>query len=137
MDYLIEYIMKYEEELVDEQTKEIKVKTKRELTLELKNLFNQRLIKPEVKDRFDFLYNMYYKCLICNDVVFDPILCIDCEVVFCYSCVSELDNYSNKSSIYLNCKHENIIEIPDINKRKFENIKLNCYYNCSSHSLIC
>jgi len=44
---------------VDAQTEK---KTKKELILELKNKLHKRLILPEVKSRFDFLYNTFCKC---------------------------------------------------------------------------
>ena len=136
LDYAIN--KKFEEEkIIDENEKKISEKTKRELTLELKNMFNQRLIKPEFKSRFDLLYNTYFKCLICNDTLFDPVLCSDCEIIFCKSCVFDLDTRSDISQIspFISCKHENITEIPVINKRHFEKISLRCFYYCNSHDL--
>jgi len=141
---MIDYAMnkKYEgEEMHNEQTTEKNEKTKRELTLELKNLFNQRLIIQKHKSRFDFLYNTYHKCLICNDILFDPVLCIDCDIIYCKCCVTDLEtisisgNSDNLSPPNIDCKHENTTGIPDINRRHLEKIKVNCYFNCKTHNL--
>ena len=97
----------------------VDIKTKRELTLELKNMLNKRLILPEVKSRFDFLYNTYCKCLICDDTLFDPMLCSDCDIIYCRSCVTDLDESSNLNPThptFISCRHESLGEILDINR---------------------
>jgi len=117
---------------VDAQTEK---KTKKELILELKNKLHKRLILPEVKSRFDFLYNTFCKCLVCDDTLFDPILCTDCDIISCRSCVTDLDEGSNLYPAFISCKHVNLAEIPDINKRHLEKIKVSCYYNCKTQNL--
>jgi len=123
----------------------------------IKDYFNQRLILPQVKPVFDYFYNSLYKCLICNDTLFDPILCEGCKLLFCRSCISNkgknndkerdkdndigeenrTDNHSlNLNLQLLDCKHTTICkDIPDHNKKYLEKINIDCYFRCANKTL--
>jgi len=78
--------------------------------IEPKDYFNRRLIYPQARDDFNQLYETYYKCLICQDVVFDPVYCSKCQMVFCSSCIiilknSDINDHKSKGSVI--CDHSN------------------------------
>jgi len=65
-------------------------------------------------------------------------LCSDCDIIYCRSCVTDLDESSNLNPThptFISCRHESLGEILDINKRHLEKIKVRCFYNCKNHNL--
>ena len=72
-----------------------------------KLLLNRVLIKEECKELFDFLYAKHFQCIICRDILFDPVLCNECNGVFCRNCVVGT-NVNNKVFILLKCNHKSV-----------------------------
>ena len=101
--------------------------------VDYQDYFNRKLIfDPEIKDYFNQFYEIHYKCWICYDVVFDPIYCPECQLVFCKSCVT--NSLFNSKSI--KCSHrETLRELTKQEKLKFEKIKVNCFFKCGSQKL--
>ena len=114
------------------KTKEHLIK---ELTLANKDLLNKRLIKPGSKDYFDFLYTKHFECILCKEILFDPVCCSNCNGIFCRNCVYDLrNNYKNFS--VLRCLHSEIEECIEMKERfQLEKIKVNCYFKCGSSNL--
>ena len=101
-------------------------------SVEIRNYFNRRLIHRDVKEDFNTLYEKFYKCLICNDVIYDPVHCSECQLIFCNSCISNPD----LKRINFLCNHTKLSKVlPDHEKLKFEKIKVNCFFNCSNQTL--
>ena len=103
-----------------------------EKAIDIRDCLNRRLIYPELIEEFNNQYEQYYKCIICNDMFFDPIYCSKCQNNYCKSCIS-----SNKSeSNFYKCDHTNESnELPILQKTLFEKIKVNCFFNCSNKTL--
>ena len=120
---MIEALEKISNKQVSSETLEVKT--------DIRDYFNKRLIIPEIFKYFNKLYDRFYKCLVCYDVIFDPIYCSECQLVFCSSCVSKGSKSKN-----LNCLHSNLLkELPALEKLKFEKIKVKCFFNCSNKNL--
>ena len=93
--------------------------------------FNRKLIVSEIKEHFNQLYGRCYKCLICYDVIFDPVYCSDCRIVFCKNCISNVNKNNN-----LLCSHTTISkELPAEKILDFEQIKVNCFFKCDNKNL--
>ena len=110
---IVKYMIDILETLIDTQDKEYK--QDRQVSSEegeaYCKYFNKRLIVPEIRDHFNVVYEMRYKCLICYDVVYDPVYCSECQLVFCKSCVTvsstqSLNNIQKNKNLL--CDHTNI-----------------------------
>ena len=101
-------------------------------TIDIRDYFNKRLINTDIREDFNEMYERYFKCLICNDVVFNPIYCSECENIFCKTCIS-INKHKNN---LLLCDHTKIsTELPKLKKELFEKIKINCFFKCNNKSL--
>ena len=102
-----------------------------------KLFFNKLLIKPESRAYFDLLYTKDFKCIICKDVLFDPVLCSECKRVYCSSCIKDkdLNNLTSNHNMILKCNHDRIEIDIGVVKEEFMKIKLNCFFKCESIKL--
>ena len=104
-----------------------------EVKEDLLNYFNKRLISSDNRKFFNEMYDKYYKCYICYDVIFDPVYCPDCHLVFCKNCI-QITSTSNITNI--KCLHTKPMEpLHDNEKYIFEQIKIDCFFNCSNKNL--
>ena len=70
-----------------------------------KLFLHRLLLKPEDKELFNKIYSKHIECLICHDILFDPITCIQCRGVYCKECIAHnikevdaMDSYSKINS---------------------------------------
>ena len=136
----------------------------KEKSLVSKDYFNRRLIKSNCKDFFDCFYTKKFECGLCKDVLFDPVLCNKCRVVYCRNCVYDVC-LAYKSYNVVKCKHEEITEVFDLNlnlssktlsslvsggsigisgsscsliasiQEDLDKIKVECYFRCNTEKL--
>ena len=98
---------------------------------------NETVIKDEIYKNFEYSLT----CSICSDIMIDPMMCMNCQAVYCKSCI---DNWSKKSAHCTNrCENTNykksILSQNFLSKLKF--ICRNCekvlnYDDVKAHSLI-
>ena len=107
-----------------------------------KDLLLRRLIKHSSRSYFELFYSKYYECLICKDILFDPVQCNKCNEIFCRSCIYSLSTnsrYTNSNFRVLNCFHRQLNEIEKSNRyeyvKQLEKVKLDCYYKCGNADL--
>ena len=97
----------------------------------------QTVIKDEIFKNFEYSLT----CSICSDIMINPMMCMNCQAVFCKSCI---DDWSKKSAHCTNrCQNTNykksILSQNFLSKLKF--ICRNCekvinYDDVKEHSLI-
>ncbi len=70
-----------------------------------------------------------YKCLLCSNIVKEPLQCGECENLFCEKCISNhLENYNSCP----NCKDEPFkqIKLSKFIKLQLEELEFNCPFDC-------
>lgn len=98
---------------------------------------NETLIKDEIFKNFEFSVT----CSICSDILINPMMCMNCQSVYCKSCI---DNWSKKSANCTNrCENTNykksILSQNILSKLKFicqKCEKVINYDDIEEHSLI-
>jgi len=126
--------------MIENLDKHSKREESNSLPFESRDFFNRRLIKPDLKKYYSKLFGRHYKCLICYDSIFDPVHCSGCKLVFCRTCLSkngsdEPDGADRPKGDILQCDHNKLKhsnKLPELEKEKFEKIKLDCFFNCGS-----
>lgn len=104
----------------------------------LRDYINDKtVIKDEIYKNFEYSVT----CSICSEIMINPMMCMNCQTVYCKSCI---DNWSKKSAYCTNrCKNTNykksILSQIFLSKLKF--ICQNCekvinYDDMQAHSLI-
>ena len=98
---------------------------------------NETLIKDEIFKNFEFSVS----CSICTEILINPMMCMNCQAVFCKSCI---DEWSKKSAHCTNrCENTNyqksILSQNILSKLKFickKCEKVINYDDVKDHSLI-
>ena len=89
-------------------------------------------IKPESREYFQKHFEKSMKCSICEGIIFDPVACNDCKEVFCKQCIQS-KIYKNEKCPLEDCFPITVsVIIDEVFKKKFEKVKINCFYNCNS-----
>ena len=89
----------------------------------LRDYINDKtVIKDEIYKNFEYSVT----CSICSEIMINPMMCMNCQTVYCKSCI---DNWSKKSAYCTNrCKNTNykksILSQTFLSKLKFSQINL-------------